>query len=878
MALNEEDLSAMRVLVTGATGSFGVPLCRSLAARGHEVFAMARRTPNSLPAGVTFRQGDVEDLDSVASAVEGMDAVIHLAWLVSSTGDATKAHGINVIGTDNVLAAMRRHSVGRLVFASSVMGYGSHAGHGPYTEDEPLRAEEGFLYGFHKRLVEKAIEESGVPSLVVRTGPVVGRTVRNVVTDQFAAPSVQGVKGDDSRWQFVHSDDVTRFLADAVAHDRTGVVNLAAPGALSIERVGELLGKPVNLVPYRVAKAAVKGMWAAGISDIDPAALDALRYLPVADTTKLENEFGFVPAWSNEDCVRDMRRALLTYVHVGKYDIRRISNLPYVDPGWKPDMSPSPGHVLEHIGPPELRGEFDDLIDPTMSDYTATNVGESFPGPLTPLSLELGLTGIRAATEVTNRMVGFDGWLAHECQSRFVASFAHNIYLSVSLTREVYRRMPGSSAAEADAQYCGIALPEGYKAPRMTLTELRSGLRLMRRGGPAMLRYAKSEQWAVDEASRLVKTPDELARTADGELQSWFSLIWDTCIDAQIINCNAALVGGAALSAAERKSGGHGVTAGGLASSAALEGVRRAASIVRSDPGAAKALELVHAGDAPMSAVAELSPELDQCLREVLETVGHRGPGEFELSNPTFSDRPKLLLDAIRGAAASPERHGETLRDDPSGLVEKMAASALQRRERIRDALVRLYHQLRLTLREIGGRMTAEGRLASPDDVFYLTYEEILNTPADSLAITARRRAERERLKQISMPRVIRGEWRPTDVAGPSVDGDALSGNGVSAGVVRGTVRVLRAADDGLEPGEILVCRVTDVGWTPLFVSAAAVVSEIGGAMSHTAVVAREFGIPAVVSVDGATDRLQDGQLVEVDGGRGLVTILSSQP
>jgi pyruvate,water dikinase len=98
---------------------------------------------------------------------------------------------------------------------------------------------------------------------------------------------------------------------------------------------------------------------------------------------------------------------------------------------------------------------------------------------------------------------------------------------------------------------------------------------------------------------------------------------------------------------------------------------------------------------------------------------------------------------------------------------------------------------------------------------------------------------------------------------------------GVSAGVVTGTVRVIRSPSEAasLKPGEILVTRATDPGWTPLFLVAGGLVMELGGMLSHGAVVAREYGRPAVVNVSGATRLLSDGQTVTVDGGRGRVWI-----
>jgi phosphoenolpyruvate synthase/pyruvate phosphate dikinase len=138
------------------------------------------------------------------------------------------------------------------------------------------------------------------------------------------------------------------------------------------------------------------------------------------------------------------------------------------------------------------------------------------------------------------------------------------------------------------------------------------------------------------------------------------------------------------------------------------------------------------------------------------------------------------------------------------------------------------------------------------------------------------RLAERERLSAIRMPNTFTLRW---DAEGSSLvtvqDGEVLTGIGVSAGTAPGRVHVLDAGSvDDLEPGEILVAEVTDAGWTPMFASAAAVVTSMGGQMSHAAVVAREFGIPCVVQIDGVTGRLTDGTIVEVDGAAGTVTVI----
>ena len=198
----------------------------------------------------------------------------------------------------------------------------------------------------------------------------------------------------------------------------------------------------------------------------------------------------------------------------------------------------------------------------------------------------------------------------------------------------------------------------------------------------------------------------------------------------------------------------------------------------------------------------------------------------------------------------------------------------ISRRERCRDAVMRLNHQLRIALREWGSRLTARGSLVESDDVFYLTYGELFSSSPDRIATVSRRRAERARLAKVALPLRFTQPMDLSESSGAVGPHRVISGVPAVGGVAVGRVRVLRSPDDELEPGEVLVARVTDTGWTPFFGAAAAVVTDIGGAMSHASIVAREFGIPAVVGTQNGSQVLTDGRLVEVNGATGVVTVL----
>jgi phosphoenolpyruvate synthase/pyruvate phosphate dikinase len=198
---------------------------------------------------------------------------------------------------------------------------------------------------------------------------------------------------------------------------------------------------------------------------------------------------------------------------------------------------------------------------------------------------------------------------------------------------------------------------------------------------------------------------------------------------------------------------------------------------------------------------------------------------------------------------------------------------------------VRMMWLVHRELEKSGQEFAQAGELDHPDDVFYLSFNE-LRAMADRVerdwrGLIARRREtyQRELLRR-QVPRLLLSDGRAF-YEGLSVlkqiEG-AITGSPVSPGSVEGRVRVvLDPRQAGLLPGEILVCPGTDPSWTPLFLSAGGLVMETGGMMTHGAVVAREYGIPAVVGVDKATTRLRNGQLIRVNGSSGQIVILEDE-
>ncbi|MEU9836649.1 PEP/pyruvate-binding domain-containing protein [Streptosporangium sp. NPDC048047] len=295
-------------------------------------------------------------------------------------------------------------------------------------------------------------------------------------------------------------------------------------------------------------------------------------------------------------------------------------------------------------------------------------------------------------------------------------------------------------------------------------------------------------------------------------------------------------------------------------------------------------------------------------LRGFLAAHGMRTVAEIDLGVPRWSedpqhvigvlanylrlDDPALAPDALFAeGAAEAERMVGTLAARAGGLRGRVIRFALGRtralaglRELPKHHLVSVLAAMRAELAAVGADLADRGLLSRPDDVFLLTFPEVRAAltapprhPGTPAGVVAERRQEAAReLLRRHLPRVLLSDGtEPEAVRQPGAPADgSLTGTPASAGTVTGVARVvLDPVGAHLAPGEILVCPSTDPGWTPLFLTAGGLVMEMGGANSHGAVVAREYGIPAVVGVAHATERVSTGLRITVDGTSGTITV-----
>jgi rifampicin phosphotransferase len=559
-------------------------------------------------------------------------------------------------------------------------------------------------------------------------------------------------------------------------------------------------------------------------------------------------------------------------------------------------------HRVRERFPLVCRGNTGEVYPNVVSPITGSLVAEAFARGQCQLASEAGM-----ATKA--QLIGCDG-----VDTSLAPMFAGYIYSNVSMARSAVARMPGVTTDMVDRQMFGLSgAPAHRRGPgdrsvRAALRGLRFMFGLMLR--PDLGRLDRTRQFADDGLAQL----PEVAHATDAELVEIMRGVetFGERMMYELIRASAgAGVGRSMLERLVAEQGGDELVnrlTGGLGTIESAEPAFDLWRLGRIAAGSSMVTQLFD--DRPEDLLARLREADDAAVRVFvaefegfLRRHGSRGPEEWELEQPTWGTDPSIALaaiDRLRHAPAErdPEATARMLAHERSTLVGETRSSLprLKRkafdlalraasvysahREGTKAAFVRLLDPPRLALIELARRSGMPHA-----DLCLLTIDEIplaLEHP-DALAGTiAERRARREYLQARIPPFWFEGEIPPPpgwelrrDRMRPDTTPRELTGLGVCPGVATGRARVILDPADPRElgPDDILVAPITDPSWTPLFLAAAGVVVDVGAQQSHAAIVARELGIPAVVSVAGASTTIPDGTLITVDGSNGRVTV-----
>ena len=527
--------------------------------------------------------------------------------------------------------------------------------------------------------------------------------------------------------------------------------------------------------------------------------------------------------------------------------------------------------------------------------YTRSNVGEMLPGVVTPLTLSVFVESLNRSLFLLSNAVGVEP--ERLPLEPHIASFDGQLYFDLTRLYAMGTGMLGGSKEAVDLSIVGRVLSVGTPPPQLPFfRRLMNGVRYSK-----VLRAAPKRVEAMALAADFTEplpldgTPAEIAAWFERAI-AWVDEGWDVHMWSSTVAGSACAAMLQTMSNRAPPQPEHFAAVAGL-----LEGVDDAESarLLRDVLKLADAVR-AHATGGPLLAgrddgalrrwlERDAPEELRRAWTKLLAEHGHRSIREAELRSFEWAKDPAELFALMRTA-----RTEDTLDRPPHAVSLKLPLSArlalkfmlpmarrgVARRERSKSLAVRRQVMLRNAYRAVAEKLVAQARLPSPDHVFFLTHDELMElVAAETPRLTSLAKARRVRFEERQgqrMPELTLG--RPEIEALPTGATTDLAGTPVCRGVARGPVRVATtfAEAQALVAGEILVVPHIDVGWTPFFRVAKAVITEIGSPLSHAAVVAREYGIPTVVNVSDATRRLATGTVVEVDGARGTIHVVES--
>ena len=580
--------------------------------------------------------------------------------------------------------------------------------------------------------------------------------------------------------------------------------------------------------------------------------------------------------------------------------------------------------------PPSDDG-FDTRIGPDDA-FTTAGIAESLPGVLPPLqwttAAPLIENGFRQLFDQMNALPAIAD------RRPFLARVRGRAVLSLDLMKAAAAEVPGGSGEEIERQYFGRVISEpvdpapeaGTRGPFKGLRSMFTGFREIN----ARRSFRFEANASIDATERLLFGPPDCDLATTEELLAYRHRALDLAGRLMAAEIAVAAAAAAAYRGVELFLEPHvGEEAPGLAQQLTAGGIDPCGAQVAlhtcdlaeqalSDDDLARSIGGLTARDTAVLITLEQSASGAELLAAFDSELGHSGSASV-FAGETWAESRDLAWQLL-SQAVQVQRSGRRVMVDPAArsallaeagsrfatswkwrfqrvvtgqivdirrrMLRRLVGDAvefLHLREKTKSAVLALGGEVRRVHLALGHRLHESGVLESPLDVDLLSAQEL--EPAVDGHGPSRWELERRRDVLVhlsaddSVPQIFVGDpsRRVGDTPAPS--GDTFTGWGASAGVYEGTARIIRKATEPIEPGDILVARTTDPAWTPLFLTAGAIVVEEGGPLSHAAIIARELGLPAVLNVPGLLGRLESegSARLRIDGDRGVVVILDTE-
>jgi phosphohistidine swiveling domain-containing protein len=525
-----------------------------------------------------------------------------------------------------------------------------------------------------------------------------------------------------------------------------------------------------------------------------------------------------------------------------------------------------------------------DTPTPAATTWTTGNVAEAFPGVFTSFGMSFVFVPMELAFRGMFRDLGVypdsEVRVPDQVDECFWTVFSGWAAGNIDKFREIANVMPGTSATAVEQQLFGYVRPETVDAntrrryPAILLKAPRWVARVPRRHDAI---FAELRRWRLEQLSLIPSLDEAGCHAVLADARQRFEEIMSVHMGVAMVSSSLA------------------DKVGEAAAAVGLDGLEaQLLSGVGSDEN-----EVAH--DLWALAHGQLS------LEEFSDRHGYHGPGEGQLSGSVWRENPAPILarlDDYRAITADSPRAPRNrsaaqarIRDEamqallaatprlkrrPTAFLVRLTSRFLALREQGKAGYLLTFDVARAAARRLGTLLVERGVIASPDDVFHLRYDRLDGIRGDQSELVAQRAAAYAERLPLRLPRAWSGVpevSKAGDGAGAAlVTGDVVTGVAASGGVVEGRARVVRdPGETELDDGDILVCETTDPSWVSLFMLAGGVVTDHGGLLSHGPIVARELGIPCVCGTETGSHRIQDGQILRLDGDRGTVEVIEAR-
>lgn len=537
--------------------------------------------------------------------------------------------------------------------------------------------------------------------------------------------------------------------------------------------------------------------------------------------------------------------------------------------------------------------------------YTRGNIGEMMPGPVTPLTLSTFARAIEIGLQIFYKKIGAIQQLTDE--NLFVHSYYNHLFFNMNNLYHSTRNVLMSKKENVDFSIVGAVVP-GIEV------NLEAGFFTGLKNLISMTRFINSAPKALKSLDKLQKEFN--LNCTDQSLSTWkmideklhvlfdaYSLHYVTssqsgALYSTILNIHSR--GKIPSRAHQEKVGKLFNNIPGVESAQVLDAIDKLAVILAGCEDVD--ILFLQAGDADSVHYLSKSgpPEVVKAWTEFIDRHGHRCVREAEMYEIEWRIDPSPVVQGLKAktgllrsghngringfAKKNISLDGNGLNPVTKQIVKFLlprARKAVARREQTKAWSIEIQHQFKLAYRQLSKLMVNEGILTDESQIFFLQHHEIgellqSDNKAHYLKLADQRKIQYQTLQTLSFADLCHGEPVPLQEA--TVNKKGLSGIPVSHGLVEGIVRLVNDIEDAklLGHNEIMVSRFTDIGWTPFYSVIGGLITEIGSPLSHGAVVAREYGLPAVVSMKGAMTSLKTGMRIRLNATRGEVTILDT--